>query len=198
MANVRESRLTLIKITFLYKGLYECACGVIKEVNRGSVKAKVTLSCGCYRKEYIGTKSIVHGLHSHPLYGVWKSMKERCYSVNHPTYKDYGAIGITICDEWRFNFMSFYNWALSNGWNKELQVDKDINGGKIYSPDNCLLVTRKVNANNRRSNRIVEYNGRKQTFKMWSIELGINHNTLFSRLNMGWSIDEAFTKKNST
>ena len=74
-------------------------------------------------------------------------MLARCYNPNSKSYKDYGAKGTSVCDEWRQDPQTFIKWAMTAGWNEGLAVDKDIKipGNKVYSPDTCTLVTQEVN-----------------------------------------------------
>lgn len=85
-----------------------------------------------------------------PLYTIWCGIKSRCYNPNTANYKYYGAKGITMCREWKNNFIAFYNWAISNGWKKGLSVDRFPNNKGNYKPSNCRLATMKQQANNRR------------------------------------------------
>lgn len=86
----------------------------------------------------------------HPLYDVWKGMKARCNNKNHKSYSRYGGKGVRVCEEWELEFISFYNWALSNGYEPGMQIDKDIKGnGLLYSPDTCCWVTQRVNCQTR-------------------------------------------------
>ena len=70
-----------------------------------------------------------HGLSGTRLYGIWASMKYRCTSTSSSSYALYGARGIAVCDEW-LDFLTFYEWANSNGYRDDLsldRVDNDLN-----------------------------------------------------------------------
>ena len=88
-----------------------------------------------------------HGLSKHPLYKVWMDMRERCYNTKHRNYAWYGAIGITVCEEWKNSFIPFYEWALANNWKPGLDLDKDTltKGSKTYSPTTCKFITHREN-----------------------------------------------------
>ncbi len=73
---------------------------------------------------------------------------KRCYSVDNKDYKNYGARGITMCNEWKHNKKAFFVWCLGNGYSKELEIDR-IDNNEGYSPLNCRFVTRTENRNNR-------------------------------------------------
>jgi len=79
------------------------------------------------------------------------NLKQRCYNPNNPSYKNYGARGITICDEWLNDSNAFFDWALEKGYRKELTIDR-IDNYKGYSPENCRWTTYAVNSRNRRDN----------------------------------------------
>ena len=79
-----------------------------------------------------------------PFYRSWMDMLKRCYSEKfqstYPTYK-----GCSVCDEW-LKFSNFKAWMEQQDW-KGKQLDKDLlkEGNKIYSPDYCIFVERKIN-----------------------------------------------------
>ena len=77
------------------------------------------------------------------LYRLWESIKARCYNPKRKDYNNYGGRGITICKKW-FCFDAFKNWALENGYNPGLEIDRIDNDG-IYSPEIAvLLLIRKI------------------------------------------------------
>lgn len=96
-----------------------------------------------------------HGLSKHRLYEIWIGLRKRCNNPKHQRYYDYGAKGILVCEEWNINFMSFYNWALDNGYKSDLSIDR-INNNLGYSPDNCRWATQEIQSRNTR--RIRENN----------------------------------------
>lgn len=124
---------------------------------------------------------------------IWNSMKRRCYNETDINYKNYGAKGICICDEWMV-FDNFYEWSMNNGYKEELSIDR-INGNKNYSPDNCRWATQYEQSNNRRNNHLLTYNGKTQTIRQWSDETGIEWYTINNRLMRGWSIERTLTEE---
>lgn len=179
------------------KATYQCLCGVVKDVSVNAVKRGHTISCGC--SKFNNPKKMKHGLTNHPLYKIWHSIKERCRNKNDKGYKNYGAKGITMCDEWYNDFKKFYDWCIENGWKKGVtQVDKDVKamaaGIKpyIYSSEWCSIVSRKENTNNRTVSRFLTHNGKTQTLQAWAEELGIHQSTLSGRINTnGWDVEAA-------
>lgn len=203
MPKVNEkSRLTFVEQTVFgsqAKAIYKCVCGNTKELHINAVKRQLVRSCGCLQAEN-RRNGKTHGLYYHPLHWVWSSMKNRCYNPKNQDYKNYGGRGVIVCEEWRNDFKSFYDWCMANGWQKELQLDKDVKAKELgvendlYSPERCCFVTPKRNSNNRSSNKIIEYNGVSKTLAEWSEELKICGATLSTRMNeLGWSIEKAFT-----
>lgn len=77
------------------------------------------------------------------LYRLWESIKARCYNPKRKDYNNYGGRGITICKEW-FCFDAFKNWALENGYNPGLEIDRIDNDGYIARKIAVLLLIRKI------------------------------------------------------
>lgn len=146
-------------------------------------------------KTYVGRKHKMHGLRKHPLYKRWINIKTRCYNENRSDYKYYGGKGIIMCDEWKNDFMSFYDWSMENGYFDELTIDRiDVNGN--YDPDNCRWVDTKTQLNNMSSNKNIEYDGKTQTISEWSEELNMKYSSLYGRLESHkWDIERALTEE---
>lgn len=119
-------------------------------------------------------------------------MKRRCYDIDKDNYKFYGERGITICDEWKNNSLNFYNWAINNGYEEDLTIDR-INTHGNYEPDNCRWITQKEQCNNTRSNKLIEFNGKIQTQQQWTEELNFTNDLIYARLKRGWSVEKALT-----
>jgi hypothetical protein len=188
------NRLTILEYVGSLKGRpvvkAECDCGAIKKYLLKNIKRNNTKSCGCFRIKK-------HGLWDHHLYKRWITIKSRCYNPNATQYNNYGGSGVTMCEEWKNNFKSFYDWCIENGWKEGLEVDKDLKypgkTGKIYSPEYCCLVTHEINNRNRSNNVFIEYDEQNKCLKEWSCIIGIDYSTLRSRLRSGWTVKEAFT-----
>ncbi len=163
-----------------------CDCGKTITTNGWSLRNGATKSCGCLRRTAVTT----HGLSHTRLYCIWTSMKNRCYDPNMRFYKDYGGRGIVVCDEWRKNFIAFYNWAMSHGYREDLTLDRIDNDGP-YSPENCRWATRKEQANNRRGGTKVTLHGQTRSILEWCGFFKIEYHVVRMRINSGWPIERA-------
>ena len=128
------------------------------------------------------------------LYRIWANIKTRCYNSNIPNYKRYGGRGITMCEEWKNNFQSFYDWSMSHGYSDELTLDRIDNDGN-YEPSNCRWVTMKEQDNHRSNNVILTLNGESHTIPEWSEILGIKQHVIRNRINRGWSVENTLMRK---
>lgn len=158
LVGLKFGRLSVVE--YLGKGKWNkhywfcsCDCGgsIILPTYRIS-GSKPTLSCGCLRKENLKAvrkDPTKHGLHKHKLYAIYHGMLHRCYNKNSRRYRYYGGIGISVCDDWEDDFLSFYNWATNNGYESGLSIDR-VDSSSNYCPENCEWVT--VSENSRRMN----------------------------------------------
>ena len=128
------------------------------------------------------------------LRSIYNGMRLRCYNENSINYKYYGGKGVTICDEWLLSFENFFDWAINNGYNENLTIDR-IDSEKEYSPDNCKWSTKKEQAYNRSISVKLTLNGRTMYMTEWAEELGIDKKTLSWRYRNGWSDEEILSNK---
>lgn len=158
----------------------KCSCGTIKDVDAFNVIKGKSQSCGCIAIEKTKQRSTKHGMTNTPLHNVWCGIRERCYNPNCQAYKDYGGRGIIMCQEWKDDFMTFYTWAINNGYNQTLSIDRiDVNGN--YEPSNCRWADRKTQANNRRSNISITLYGKTQNLKEWCEEYNLDYDMIRAR-----------------
>lgn len=200
-------KLTLVEKTLVKgttaKWLCRCDCGNSVEGFASNLYREHTKSCGCVRvaraqvtalamqkaNRENGQPSTTHGLSRSPTYVVWSHMIDRCHNQNCDQYKHYGGRGITVDPRW----LEFENFYADMGERPALMTLERIDNDKGYSKDNCMWATRKQQARNTRTNRLITFNGRTQTLVEWSEETGLNYKTLDTRLTNGWSIERALT-----
>ena len=196
----RFGKLTVIKLVGTdkfgaTKWLCKCDCGnEIVAYKTNLMKPNHTTSCGCHKRE-IGKKiKTTHNFSRTRIYKIWVGIKNRCYDFNSNVYYLYGKRGITVCKEWLEDFMTFYNWAMQNGYNEKLTIDRiDSNGN--YEPNNCRWATAKEQSNNTSKNRVYFIDGVRYTTKQIAEKHNINYGTFISRIYRGWTIEEAINGK---
>lgn len=169
-----------------YKQYYKCKCecGITKDVNSDSLKRNLSNSCGCMGRENAQKALTTHNGCKTRLYKIWSKMKARCLNKNNSAYENYGGRGIIICEEWVKDFSIFREWALKNGYDDKLTIDRT-NNGNGYNPFNCRWATRKEQANNTRKNKIIEINGEKHTLSQWAEIKKLKLNVICRRIIKG-------------
>jgi len=177
--------------------MWLCVCECGKEcVIRGEyLRTGHTKSCGCMRSKNALSLFATHNKSNTRLYKIYRGMRQRCYNPKNKRYKEYGARGVTVCEEWLNNFEAFYEWAIANGYRDNLTIDRE-DANKNYEPSNCRWITAKEQANNKRNNNYITYNGETHTIAEWAEIYNIKYSTLYQRINRyGWSVDRALNAK---
>ena len=168
-----------------------CDCGNTVRVGRNNLTNKHIQSCGCLRKE----KRKTHGGSSSQLYLVWKAIINRCENPKDPAYLHYGGRNIGVSEELK-DFDVFRQLVVSLGYVeskcRQFTVDREDND-KGYTAENIRIVDMTTQSNNRRNNRIIEYNGETRTLAEWSRLLNIKSPTINARLRRGWSVERALS-----
>ena len=162
-----------------------CTCGVENNFRGSSLASGNTKSCGCLSAEKTSSRRRTHGKSRTKEYWAWFSMKNRCNNPAGKDYPHYGGRGIKICVRWQ----KFENFLADVGeCPPGMSLDRIDNNGN-YTPSNCRWATRQEQQNNRRNNRWLVYNGRRQTIAAWSRELGISPTSIYRRSSSGWPIE---------
>jgi len=184
---------------------------IIKEVGRiilpsGQKNRAFLCKCDCGNEKEIRLLHLIRGriktctictkradLEYPKLYRVWKSIKERCYLESYINAERYSKRGIKVCDEWLYSYNNFKEWALNNGYNQNLRIDRIDNNGN-YQPNNCRFVTNQENVNNREITFIIDYNGQKIPFmdlmRIKNID-EMHYMTIRRRIKRGWNHNKA-------
>ena len=130
-----------------------------------------------------------HGLSNHKVYRAWTNIVYRCTNKKDKYFKDYGERGITVCNEWKNDFMSFYNWSIENGYKDNLSIDRIDNDGN-YEPGNCRWTDNFTQAQNKRPLSIKNTSGYKGAFfkqrsdrykkrNVWECNIVVNNKQIY-------------------
>lgn len=172
-----------------------CDCGsicvrTIKALLKNSIS-----SCGCYQYEFnnsprLSNRSENHDFLKTRLYSIWGGIKKRCNSKNCRAYKWYGAKGIKLCKDWENSFLKFREWALENGYEDHLTIErKDFTLG--YAPNNCEWISWSDQNNNKSNSRFLVFQNNKITASQLARLAGKHYQTVIGRLNRGLTPEEA-------
>lgn len=118
-----------------------CDCGSITEAGTRQLITGGKKSCGCLVKDTLVKRNkdmATHGLRNHPLYRIWRGIRNRCKDKDN---KYYGSKNIQMCAEWDTNVVTFFTWMITNGWQLGMALHRKDSDGD-YTPDNCKLMTR--------------------------------------------------------
>ena len=170
----------------------KCDCGKELAIRVDQIIRKNQKSCGCYKY------NLKTGCSYYRLYAVWKGMKARCYDINNERYKIYGEKGIKVCDEWKDDFISFYDWSIKNGYNQnakygECTIDRIDNNGD-YEPSNCRWVSNLRQQRNTNRTVYFEYKGVTKPLIDWCEELNLPYNTIRARYARLGQVERVLTQ----
>lgn len=167
-----------------------CNCGALVAVDGAALKRGNTTSCGCRRSEVSAAKVRSHGMSKTATYGVWLSIKRRCFDPNNRSYKDYGGRGITMCAQWINDFSVFLR---DMGEKPTGTVIDRADNSKGYDPNNCRWISQKENCRNKRNNVRLTHDGETRLLVEWAEHFGVSEMLLRKRKYRGLSDAEIFT-----
>ncbi len=157
-----------------------CDCGRTVVVHMGNLRSGTSRSCGCVKR--------IHGGYGTRLYSIWRGVVQRCTVPSYAHYKNYGARGITLCDDWR-SFSSFQQWALSSGYADNLTLERK-NNDRGYNPSNCVWIPREAQAKNRRTCVRICFEEHEYTATELAQRLGVKYTTLLYRHRNGKPLEK--------
>jgi hypothetical protein len=172
-----------------------CECGTEVEVagRRLTTTSEPKRSCGCLQREAAGRLRLSHGKSDSRVYHIWEWMKSRCYHQSNPQYHRYGGRGISVCDAWRDSFEAFYA-DMGDPPSEEHTIERrDVHGN--YEPGNCTWATMKEQHRNRGDTAYLTLDGVTKPRVSWAEEFGVHPDTVRSRMQRGWSAEEALKGK---
>ena len=190
----RFGKLTVAKYLGKSFWLCKCDCGNEKIIYGNSLKRGLSDSCGCLKSKRLKNKlriykDLPYNKEQLRLHKIWEHMQSRCFDKSNNRHHIYGARGIKVCEKW-LKFENFYNWAINNGYQNNLTIDR-IDNDCDYEPFNCRWVTYKEQSRNKRNNRLITYQNQTKCISEWE---EITNLPIYQRLNkLGWSIKKTFT-----
>jgi hypothetical protein len=168
--------------------LCRCECGNEKEVTQSNLVSGNVRSCGCLVIDTFTT----HAMTDSAEYRAWCHMKERCSNRRVHNYHRYGGRGIRVCDRWVDSFENFLA-DMGPRPSPEYSLDRFPDPDGNYEPGNCRWATVTQQTRNRRTNRILAFDGREQTLTDWCEELDLVPSIVSTRLRRGWTVQRALT-----
>lgn len=186
-------RLTVLEFAEIKKGKSywrcRCECGAERRVTASSLGCGETTSCGCFKRDQSRAMFTTHGKSGSRVLAAWSNMIRRCENPRCRSYPDYGGRGIQVCESWK-NFDAFY--ADMGDPPAGLTLER-VDNNQGYSPENCIWASRSIQTRNTRRNRVLTHNGKTQCLQDWANELGLGYETIWYRLDRGWSVARALT-----
>lgn len=180
---LKFGKLTIIKEVEKSKDghkqvLCQCDCGEKFITKLTLLRSKRKNCCNKCKKKHFFIK---HGMRNSRIYRIWSGMKNRCYNQNSKDFIYYGKRNIVLCDEWKNDFQNFYNWAVNNGYDDSLTIER-INVNDNYSPQNCCWIKREQQACNKTNNVFIKYNDKILTASECAKFVGISPEAMCQRI----------------
>jgi hypothetical protein len=165
-----------------------CDCGTERITSWARIKLEKVKSCGCFSKEMSRLRAVTHNQSNSPTYLSWVAMKARCDNPKHIGFADYGGRGIRYDEKW----ILFENFLADMGLRPSgaHSIDRIDNNGP-YDKSNCRWATRKEQARNKRTSRLITHNEKTLQLYEWSAITGLNPETICARIKRGWPVAEA-------
>jgi len=174
-----------------------CECGTTKLIDGKYLRNGDTQSCGCRKIDSTKMRFTKHGAKkgrkASRLYSTWQNMLTRCRNKNSGCSQHYLQRGISVTEEWE-KFIPFRDWAVSNGYTDDLEIDRIDNNGP-YSPENCRWVIHAINVANRNCVPQISAFGEKKSRAEWHRDYRcvVPYTTLVDRLNHEWIAEWAIS-----
>lgn len=172
-----------------------CDCGEERSVLQFSLLSGGSKSCGCLRKEICRDVCLSRTAHGDAgrgkmtrLRSIWGDMRKRCMNPRTKAFSNYGGRGIKICQGWD-DYRTFKNWALHNGYQDDLTIDR-INNNGDYEPGNCRWIPQKLQSRNKRTTQFIAYKGEMKSVQEWAEHIGIGYKILWARLKRWGAVEK--------
>jgi len=162
------------------KWLCVCECGNTAIVIAGNLNSGHTRSCGCL----VVAVNTTHGECKSPEHKAWEGMIKRCLDESHHAYRSYGGRGICICVEWVESFGAFLK-DVGRRPSRKHTLDRYPNNNGDYVPGNVRWATMKQQGNNRRTNRLLDFNGEVITQSEYIERSGLSFGKVQYRVKTG-------------
>jgi hypothetical protein len=192
LSGVRFGRLTAVERagSIRRNPAWRCRCDCGNEIvaRRFHLIRGSTKSCGCSRSD-CARHGHARGVARTSEFRIWESMRSRCRNPMNTAYKHYGGRGITVCERWQ----TFENFLADMGKRPLGKSLERVNNDGNYEKSNCRWASHKEQMRNRRTTKMIEWNGRTQSLVDWSDEIGISASVIHGRIRRGWEIEAALT-----
>lgn len=165
-----------------------CDCGTAYIANGNDLHTGNTRSCGCLKREHLGTRARTHGRSNTREYRIWSCMIQRCSNPHNNEYHRYGARGIRVDERW-LDFTHFYH-DMGPRPSQRHSLGRKNNDGP-YCKENCEWQTAKQQGRNTRNNRMLTYQGETRCLAEWAEHVSLPTSTIAYRLKHGWSVADA-------